>query len=360
MNDKTTKRLGFIALLVTCLAPVPFVASCGGGDGSSGACGPTSGEITAVTDGDTLEVTTDDDTTVTVRLLLTDTPETTKNKDECYGQQAKKLTQSFKYKRVTLSYDKSDGSCTDMYGRYLAYVLPEGESKTINEQLVGGGYARVCRTSCDEDRFQEFMDLESDAKESEKGVWNQDTCPGSTDLTTWGASGCVKCTGGGSSSSGDCPTKGEITEVTDGDTMKVTDEDGEEFTIRLLLTDTPETTKGKNECYGQDAKSFTQSFKYKQVTLSYESGDSAKDRYGRCLAYVLPKGAKKTINEQLVSGGYARVCRIDCDESRYDDFASMESAAQKASKGVWGECEDAYDLSSWGASGCVSSKAACK
>ena len=165
------------------------LAACGGSDDK--ACGPTRGEITEVTDGDTIKVTTDDEETITVRLLLTDTPETTKGKEECYGQEAKALTMRFKYKTVKLSYEPGD-SCTDMYGRYLAYVLPEGETKSINEQLVGGGYARVCRIDCDEARYEEFADLESAAQESELGVWDTDTCPDGHQLSSWGASGCNK------------------------------------------------------------------------------------------------------------------------------------------------------------------------
>lgn len=170
----------FIAFLA-----IPF-AACGGDDD---ACGPTRGTIIEVTDGDTIKVMTSDEEVITVRLLLTDTPETTKGKEECYGQEAKALTMSFKNSSVKLSYESKD-ECTDMYGRYLAYVKPEGESESINEKLVAGGYARVCRIECDESRYDDFADLERDAQESERGVWNTDVCPDGHNLSSWGASGC--------------------------------------------------------------------------------------------------------------------------------------------------------------------------
>lgn len=180
-------RSSMIIPICMSLFATPFaVSGCGGDDD---ACGPTKGEITEVTDGDTIKVTTEDEETITVRLLLTDTPETTKGKEECYGQKAKALTKSFLFKRVKLSYESGD-SCTDMYGRYLAYVTPAGESQSINEQLVAGGFARVCRIGCDESKYDEFADLEAAAQESELGLWNTETCPDGYNLASWGASGC--------------------------------------------------------------------------------------------------------------------------------------------------------------------------
>ena len=161
----------------------------------------------------------------------------------------------------------------------------------------------------------------------------------------------VSCGSGGQSPCG--PTEGEIIGVTDGDTLTI-EADGETYHVRLLLVDTPET-KGVNppDCYGPEASAFTASFRHHEVKLSYEPGDECMDVHDRLLAYVTPVGQKTSINEQLVAGGYARVCRINCDESRYEEFADLELEAQGADIGVWNadNCPDAY-TSSWGASGC--------
>ncbi len=167
------------------------------------------------------------------------------------------------------------------------------------------------------------------------------------------AMGC----GGGEEESSCGPTRGEIVGISDGDTLKVEADDGETYTIRLLLVDTPETNVDPGEspdCYGAEAKAFTSGFKYREVKLSYEPGDECLDRYGRLLAYVTPVGAQESLNEQLVAGGYARICRIDCDESRYDEFVELEDSAINDALGVWNEetCPGAADLDTWGASGC--------
>lgn len=161
----------------------------------------------------------------------------------------------------------------------------------------------------------------------------------------------VSCGSGGDSPCG--PTEGEIIDVTDGDTLTI-EADGETYRVRLLLVDTPETQNVDTpDCYGPEASAFTASFKYHEVKLSYESGDECVDMYGRLLAYVTPVDQKASINEQLVAGGYARVCRIECDERRYEEFADLELSAQSADIGVWnaGNCPNAY-TESWGASGC--------
>ena len=89
--------------------------------------------------------------------------------------------------------------------------------------------------------------------------------------------------------------------MVDGDTVDL--ESG--VRIRLLLVDTPETTSGKMDCYGQQAKSFTtSSLDGKSVSLQYEAAE-CKDRFGRTLAYVTADGVEH--NTALVKNGYACV-----------------------------------------------------
>ena len=129
---------------------------------------------------------------IKVRLLLVDTPETQDvGVPDCYGPEAKEFTSKFRFHPVKLAYE-SKTDCKDHYDRYLAYVTPTDmeSDKSINEQLIANGFARVCRIECDESRYEEFAELETEAKDSDVGLWNADSCPDSRTLSSWGASGC--------------------------------------------------------------------------------------------------------------------------------------------------------------------------
>lgn len=129
------------------------------------------------------------------------------------------------------------------------------------------------------------------------------------------------------------PTSGTVAKVIDGDTIELAS--GER--IRYLLVDTPETTGGKNDCWGVEARELNRSLvEGKQVTLSY--GEACTDRYDRLLAYVSVDG--REVNSLLVERGAACVLYIPpAGESRRDEFKELESEARQAKRGVWGACE---------------------
>jgi micrococcal nuclease len=128
------------------------------------------------------------------------------------------------------------------------------------------------------------------------------------------------------------PRYGKVVNVVDGDTVDL--ESG--VRIRLLLVDTPETTNGKTDCYGQEAKAFTTATLDGQaVSLQYET--ECKDRFGRTLAYVSVDG--KEINSTLVQNGLACVLYIAPDGmSRKSEFDDFESVAKTNRTGLWGAC----------------------
>ena len=128
------------------------------------------------------------------------------------------------------------------------------------------------------------------------------------------------------------PSSGKVVNIVDGDTVDL--ESG--VRLRLLLVDTPETTNGKMDCYGQEAKAFTASFlDQKSVTQAYDT--ECKDRYGRTLAYVSVNG--KEINSTLVSSGFACVLYVAPDGmSRKTEFQDLESVAKTNRTGLWGAC----------------------
>lgn len=141
------------------------------------------------------------------------------------------------------------------------------------------------------------------------------------------AAGC-----GGSGS--DCgPSEGKVTRVVDGDTVEL--ESG--VKIRYLMINTPETTGGKNECYGQNAVTFnTDLVLDKTVQLSYDV--QCEDMFGRTLAYVSVDGME--VNTLMVERGFACVLHIPPNgDDRAAEFEALEDAAKAANRGLWGACD---------------------
>lgn len=129
------------------------------------------------------------------------------------------------------------------------------------------------------------------------------------------------------------PTSGTVAKVVDGDTIDL--ESGER--IRYLLVDTPETTAGKNDCYGAEAVAFNKSqVEGKSVTLRYDEAD-CQDNFGRLLAYVSSGG--REVNKALVEGGYACVLYIPpAGRDRRTEFEDAQSVAKTNRTGLWGAC----------------------
>ena len=126
-------------------------------------CGPGSGVVARVIDGDTIELESGEK----IRYLLVDTPETF-GTEECYGPEAKQFnTDVVLGQSVTLQYDDE---CTDRYDRLLAYVSVG--DREINALLVERGFACVLYIPPNgSDRKSEFDALESLAKQDGKGLW---------------------------------------------------------------------------------------------------------------------------------------------------------------------------------------------
>ncbi len=129
------------------------------------------------------------------------------------------------------------------------------------------------------------------------------------------------------------PSKAQVDYVVDGDTFELVGG----TKVRLLLVDTPETTQGKNDCYGQEAKAFTISqIAGKTVELSYDEA-SCTDRFGRTLAYVKVDGVE--LNSALAQQGYACFLYVKPGgAARQEEFATWEAEAKTNRVGMWGTC----------------------
>ncbi len=129
------------------------------------------------------------------------------------------------------------------------------------------------------------------------------------------------------------PTSAKVKRAIDGDTLEL--ESGQK--IRLLLVNTPEVTNGKNECFGQEALTFTTAFvEGKSAALSYDENE-CEDRFDRLLAYVSVGGAE--LNRELVGQGFACAYYVaPTGASRRTEFETLESVAKTERRGLWGSC----------------------
>ncbi|HOX46401.1 MAG TPA: thermonuclease family protein [Myxococcota bacterium] len=139
--------------------------------------------------------------------------------------------------------------------------------------------------------------------------------------------GLAACDGGGGGE------KAVVERIIDGDTVEL--QDGQR--LRYLMIDTPETTGGATDCYGQEAKDFnTQLVLGQEVELTFDV--ERTDNFGRLLAYVSVAG--REVNTLMVERGYACVLLIPPNgEDRRVEFENLEMEARGFGRGMWGACE---------------------
>lgn len=127
-------------------------------------CGPSTGVVSRVIDGDTIELTSGE----RVRYLMVDTPESVGGKTDCFGVDAKSYNRALvEGQEVALEYDNV---CTDTYGRLLAYVYVDDVE--VNTELVDQGYACLLHIPPNgEDRYDEFLSRQAKARSEGKGMW---------------------------------------------------------------------------------------------------------------------------------------------------------------------------------------------
>lgn len=128
------------------------------------------------------------------------------------------------------------------------------------------------------------------------------------------------------------PSEGVVDWVVDGDTIVL--ENGE--TVRYILVDTPETTRGKNDCGGEAATEYNIELVLGQ-TIALEYDVECRDQFGRLLAYVSVQG--HVVNELLLEHGHACVLHIPPNgNERVGAYQALEDTAKAAGVGMWGAC----------------------
>jgi micrococcal nuclease len=136
---------------------------------------------------------------------------------------------------------------------------------------------------------------------------------------------------------------GTVASVVDGDTIKVRAR-GALTTVRLIGIDTPETRHPSKpvQCFGPAAtKAAKRLLRPGQaVRLVTDPTQDTRDRYGRLLAYVYPKGkagARGSVNFTLVAHGAAKVYVYGGVPFRYArTYTAAQGRARTAGVGLWG------------------------
>lgn len=131
-------------------------------------CGPTSGIVDQVVDGDTVKLKGGQ----TIRYLLVDTPELhRKSGPECYALAAKHRNEELvASSKIAMQFDDA---CYDNYHRLLAYVWTnEG---FINAKLLREGFARLLIIPPNQRYAEDLAEEETLARQSGAGMWQ--ACP---------------------------------------------------------------------------------------------------------------------------------------------------------------------------------------
>lgn len=128
-------------------------------------------KVTKVIDGDTFWVADGSEKGIKVRLIGVDAPESRnvfKKKKGYYGTEAKAfVTQLISDSNVRLEFDVNQ---FDQYGRTLAYVYLQ-DGTFLNAKLVKEGYAVVMTVPPNVKHVDDFIMLQRDARENERGLW---------------------------------------------------------------------------------------------------------------------------------------------------------------------------------------------
>lgn len=129
---------------------------------------------------------------------------------------------------------------------------------------------------------------------------------------------------------------GTVTDVTDGDTIRISGVDG---AVRILGIDTPETVHPNKpqQCWGKEATQFARdTLLGRTVDLYTDPTQATRDFWDRLLAYViLPNGTNYSI--AAATAGFAKEEVFDNNPVRIaGQISAAVQAAQQARLGRWG------------------------
>ena len=136
-----------------------------------------------------------------------------------------------------------------------------------------------------------------------------------------------------------------VREIVDGDTIRVTLEDGTRDTVRLIGIDTPETRSPGDpvECFGPEASERIAKLLPRGREIWLESDQTDRDRYDRLLRYIWViknDGGVYLVNEVMVRDGFAVARRYEPDTARAEQLERAQRRAADRGKGLWTACPE--------------------
>lgn len=122
------------------------------------------------------------------------------------------------------------------------------------------------------------------------------------------------------------PTPVVVTSVVDGDTIRVS-RAGEEFKVRLLNIDTPESVDPAKpvECLAPEATAFLRQRLPVGTAVQLEYDREREDRYGRDLAGVFVDGS--LVNAEIARAGLGGAVVYDGNDRFYDEVLAAQRQA---------------------------------
>lgn len=140
----------------------------------------------------------------------------------------------------------------------------------------------------------------------------------------------------------------EFVRVVDGDTIVVTDSQGEKRRVRMIGIDTPESVAAeeeRNNEYGVMASDYTKELLSNASTLYLEYDVDDDDQYDRILAYIWLKDVEDTfddnnindymVNAIIVKNGYG-VAKTYKPTVAHDDYLhQLMNEARNNNIGLW-------------------------
>ena len=127
------------------------------------------------------------------------------------------------------------------------------------------------------------------------------------------------------------PCSALVTRILDGDTAEL--ENGDK--VRYIGVDTPETTSGKDECFGDEARQFNEDLVLNR-TVRLEYDVECTDHFGRTLAYLWIDN--RLVNLELIERGYGCELYVPPTDRYRSEMQAAEASAMAAGKGLWGAC----------------------
>jgi len=145
--------------------------------------------------------------------------------------------------------------------------------------------------------------------------------------------------GGGSAASGGDPAVGDVTKITDGDTIHVSIGGGDE-TVRLIGIDTPESVDPRTpvECFGREASAHLAELIPVGTEVRLVRDIEARDRYGRLLAYVYRLPDELFVNVAMARDGFAAQLTFPPNVAHVDELGDAVEEARDAGRGLWSAC----------------------